>query len=148
MAGLRSKSEIKECYNSACPMEAACNQCNNQCRIENVLYKAWCTRCRAHQEEAGIKPELVYDYLYIGETSRTLGIRSNQHKDDYLRCTRKTPEEEGSSFIWDHQVAAHNGAQVDPLKDYSFSIIEGTSDPFTRQIKESVQIQESLDIKT
>ena len=65
-----------------------------------------------------------------------------------MRYTRKTPEEEGSSFIWDHQVAAHNGVQVDPLKDYSFSIIEGTSDPFTRQIKESVLIQESLDSKT
>ena len=45
-------------------------------------------------------------------------------------------------------MAVHDAEQVDPLKDYTFSVIEGTSDPFTRQIKESILIQESLDRKT
>ena len=61
---------------------------------------------------------------------------------------RKTPLEEGSSFIYDHQVAFHNTDQIDPLKDYTFSMIEKTADPFTRQIKEAILIQESLDNKT
>ena len=80
------------------------------------MYKAIYNKCNSNQIDRGENPEKVISSIYIGETSQTLGIRSNQHKEDYLKCMRQTPGEEGSSFIYDHQVAAYNTDQVDPLK--------------------------------
>ena len=50
-----------------------------------------------------------------------------------------------SSFMWDHQVAEHDGnMDVNPTADYNFDIIESRQDPLSRQISESVRIREAL----
>ena len=149
MTGLKKAPSVhNNCHNMNCPLESSGQECKDQCRIENIIYKAVCRKCDQNQINGGENPEKVTSSIYIGETSRTLGVRSNQHKDDYLKCMRNSPLEEGSSFIYDHQVAFHNTEQIDPLRDYTFSMLEKTADPFTRQIKEAILIQESLDSKT
>ena len=144
----KAPRDHSNCHGINCPLESSGQDCKDQCRMENIIYKAICNKCNQNQIDGGENLDKVINSIYIGEISRTLSIRSNQHKDDYLKCMRKTPLEEGSSFIYDHQVAFHNTDQIDPLKDYTFSVIERTNDPFTRQIKDAILIQETLDNKT
>ena len=90
---------------------------------------------------------MVRDYLYIGETSRTLGIRSSQHFNDYRKCVGTIPDNDDivSSFMWDHQVSHHDGnLDIDPTADYNFDIIDTHQDPLSRQISESVRIREAI----
>ena len=41
MSGIRRPpSDNRECHNTKCPLESSGQICNDQCRIENILYKA------------------------------------------------------------------------------------------------------------
>ena len=145
MTGLRHKPEPKHCQKNNCPIEAIGLTCDNQCGIENILYEAICKRCRDKQIDEGSLPEEVTDYLYIGETSRTLAVRSSQHKKDYTKCSNQVMEEEGSSFMWDHHRDVHDlDAPIDPDTDYEFSVLHQHRDPLSRQLAESVRIREAL----
>ena len=78
--------------------------------------------------------EMIVDALYVGETSRTIGVRSNQHLDDI----------ESSSFMWDHHINEHGQDQIDPENDYTWSLLDRVKDPITILIKEAVRIEEAL----
>ena len=148
MTGLRvDPLENSTCYRENCPLVRSGQECMNRCRIENILYTAHCTKCHELQEEQGTLPEMIVDALYVGETSRTIGVRSNQHLDDYRRCQRQTnsdPDIESSSFMWDHHINEHGQDQIDPENDYIWSLLDRMKDPMTRLIKEAVRIEEAL----
>ena len=67
------------CGRELCPLE----NCQDKCAVENVTYRADCMLCSTEQSDMGILHPPVP--VYIGETSRTLYIRANQH---YKDCTR------------------------------------------------------------
>ena len=115
MTGLRpDPQENSMCYRADCPLTRSGQEFMDNCRIENILYIAH------HQEEQGILPEMIMEALYIGETSRTLGVRSNQHLEDYRRCQRQeNTDSESSSFILDHHRQEHGQDPIDPLNDYT-----------------------------
>ena len=146
MAGLRpDPQENTECYRENCPLIRSGQECQNRCRVENILYTAHCTKCHDRQEDQGIMPELMVEALYIGETSRTLGVRSGQHLEDYRRCQRQTDRDlEGSSFMWDHHLIEHPEDQIDPDMDFQWRLLDRMKDPMTRQIRESVRIEDAL----
>ena len=150
MAGLRSDpQENSNCYRENCPLLRSGQECQNKCRMENILYTAHCTKCHEIQEDQGIMPERIVEALYVGETSRTLGVRSNQHLDDYKKCQRQSNrqvnrDQEGSSFMWDHHINEHPDDQIDPDSDFSWRLLDRMKDPMTRQIRESVRIEDAL----
>ena len=150
MAGLRSDLQKNaDCYKENCPLLRSGQECQNKCRIESILYTAHCTKCHEHQEDQGTLPELVIDALYVGETSRTLGVRSNQHLEDYRKCQRQSDrqlssDQEGSSFMWDHHISEHPNDQIDPDNDFEWRLLDRMKDPMTRQIRESVRIEDAL----
>ena len=85
----------------------------------------------------------------VGETSRTLGVRSNQHLEDYRKCQRQSDrqlssDQEGSSFMWDHHISEHPNDQIDPDNDFEWRLLDRMKDPMTRQIRESVRIEYAL----
>ena len=65
--------------------------CKDKCSKENIIYKATCNRCTEEQENKGIKNPIIP--TYIGESSRTLKIRSKQHYKDCERMKKLTPTE-------------------------------------------------------
>ena len=145
MSGLRYKPDPIHCHKKNCPIEAQDLTCDNECGKENILYEAICKRCRDSQIEAGTLPDEVTDYIYIGETSRTLSVRSGQHRDDYKKCQSREEMEEGSSFMWDHHKEVHGPeVPIDPDKDYEFHVLQQHQDPLSRQLGESVRIIEAL----
>ena len=68
-------------------------------------------------------PKEIVERMYIGETSRTIKVRSNQHQMDIMRCSTKLNLEPGTSFMWDHYLEAHGDPtaanSIDPKKDFS-----------------------------
>ena len=139
MSSLTSKPVIDTCHNPKCPIEASGNLCNNQCRTENVIYEAQCTHCKTDMDNP-------MDYIYIGETSRTLSVRAEQHMNDYRRCSSRCQTEEGTSFMWDHIQDVHGGGThtVNVRNDFNFALVERHKDPMSRQLTESVRIREAL----
>ena len=107
-------------------------------------YKA-ITNCQQRQIQEGTDPDKVINRVYIGETSRTIRVRSAQHLNDLHRCTRNPSLEEGTSWMWDHIQMAHpwslNGNAKD---DFSFEVIKSFKDPMSRQITEAATIQMAL----
>ena len=85
--------------------------------------------------------------MFVGETSRTLGVRSKQQLEDYKRCQRQINNDldnESSSFMWDHHINEHGNDQIDSDNDYSWNMLDRMKDPMTRQIKEAVRIEDAL----
>ena len=129
--------------------------CLERCSKESVLYQAICTRCEAKQIDEGNSDPI--QRLYLGETSRTLVVRSNQHFADYRRAlsTQKDgvttnpdngdSEDISSSWMYDHSVDTHNGPGDSLKDDYMFNILKSHRDPLTREIEESVRIQRALE---
>ena len=117
--------------------------CNEQCWKEGILYAANCNRC--HEDQ--IDQIETVNRTYIGESSRTLYTRVNQHINDYKRAGQKQgmdPEDDStSSWMWDHS-QTHGGIQ-DVQTDYNFGVITSYRDPFTRQVAEAVRIQKAID---
>ena len=133
-----------DCRRTKCPLTSAGVCCREKCGQEGVLYKAVCTRC---PEDPGFQQ-------YIGETSRTIFVRRQQHLADYRLCSRRpqpqTPwhqmEDKKSSFMWDHQMDVHQGSSaIHPETDFAFTVVTSFKDPLTRQIAEAVKIQRALD---
>ena len=135
MSGLRTNPfEAEGCHNQKCPLMKSEGRCNNMCRTENILYMASCTRC------------LQTKSIYLGETSRTLGVRSSQHREDYLKASLNTnPLQENSSFMWDHMKSEHKEVpNIDIQEDFHFTILQRYSDPLTRQLSEAIRIEEAI----
>ena len=142
------------CPKPNCPLELSGTTCRGRCSTESVVYKATCVLCEEEQEALGVPESQRIQYQYVGETSRTVRIRSGQHKADYLKCSREgrqasVEEDTWSSFMWDHRLAKHhNNTTMDPDRDFKFDILSSFKDPMTRQITEAVFINQALETNT
>jgi hypothetical protein len=70
--------------------------------------------------------------VYVGESSRNLYTRSNEHLSRY-RAGKMT------SFIVKHQTTVHHGEEA----QFKAKVTASTRDCLTRQVKEAVQIRRS-----
>ena len=111
---------------------------------------ATCTRCEAAQEEEQIPLEDRVEYVYIGESSRTLYTRAKEHQSKYRKSAKDravpstNPEDNvQGSRMWDHTYTNHGAPQLEELsieKDYRFEAVSGHRDPLNRQIEEALRI--------
>ena len=66
---------------------------------------------------------------------------------NYRKAERQgmTAGQECSSWMWDHKMEAHsNDLNIDPVKDFNFSILNRHRDPMTRQLEEAVRVTRAL----
>ena len=140
---------LTDCQRPKCPLKN--DSCLERCYKEGIIYQAVCTRCHQEQEEAGV--HTIKDSLYIGESSRTLYTRYQQHIWDYKRAHREsgiqpsttarhpsttTPVQDPlSSWMLDHSEGFHGGPSPNLLSTYR--------DPMSRQENEAVRINRALD---
>ena len=82
--------------------------------------------------------------IYIGESSRSLYTRSNQHLGDFKRAI--LGREGASSFYKDHIIDNHpeQGLEVDVAKNIKWDVLDSRRDPLSRQTKEAVFIQQAI----
>ena len=132
------------CRRSDCPLATTGVPCRGKCAKEGVLYQAVCTRCTQEEDEGGPNQ-------YIGESSRTVHVRRQQHLADYRYCAKKhqtgrrQEDDPRTSFMWDHQLEAHGGDHsINPEADFAFNVVNSHKDPLTRQIAEAVKILLSM----
>ena len=92
--------------------------------------------------------------INIGESSRTLFTRVNQHYKDFIKAKNRPSDsnfdqnrdENVTGWIVDHMKDKHEDAVADnPESLIEFSVISSHPDPFTRQSVEAVRIQDALD---
>ena len=147
MQGLALSNPFKDelCSKGNCPLESTGSACHGNCSRENIVYKATCNLCDEVQEEEGVPERHRVHQVYIGETSRTLRVRSAQHRKDYTKCAQlgeagvSLEDEKMSSFMWDHRVDKHQGdMDIDPDMDFKWEIISSHRDPLSRQVTEAV----------
>ena len=124
-----------------------------------------CNRCRQDNEKSGANSQSLP--TYIGETSRTLMICSNQHRKDCERIIKMDTEQLDrwrqqqqqlnsngysgmSSWMWDHHQVSHKqeNKPLDPTNDFKFEIIKKHTDAMTRQVMEACKINQALDKRT
>ena len=105
--------------------------------------------------DAGV--QVIKDSIYIGESSRTIYTRYQQHIRDYRRAQNQssttiadpavTPTlDPMSSWMFDHSKEFHDVPSSSMENDYSFSVLGSYRDPMTRQINEAVRINRALDL--
>ena len=115
---------------------------------EGILYRATCCKCEDHQLNLEVEQKEVVQHQYIGETSRTLDIRSNQHKNDFLMASSSnitsTKDKKVSSFMWDHTLEKHPYGNLDHT-DFKFTVVSSHRDPLSRQVHEAVRIKQATD---
>ena len=137
------------CGRPRCPLILGESKCNEDCYREGVIYSATCNRCYQTKIDAGLDPK---PRVYIGETSRTLYTRAQQHLQDYRKAcyegqgrhqNHSEEEDSKSSWMWDHSTEIHGGL-MNLEKDYTFSVISSHKDPLTRQTAEAIRIQKAL----
>ena len=126
------------CGRTTCPLATSSRGCREDCSSEGILYVAICQKC---EEQSTARQQ-----VYIGESSRTLWVRSNQHYEDYQRlAVSNGAKESTTSFMWDHWKDKHQGdTQPDQRNDFRFEIISNHRDPFERQVTEAVRIERAL----
>ena len=114
------------------------------CTRRSVVYKTWCQTCRNENKEkivmeTGINKrkweELLEkeDYLYIGETSRSINERSGEHMKDleYLR---------ERSHMLKHAASKH--PEIHPHKvEFRICTLSQHKTAFERQLTEAVLIR-------
>ena len=113
MAGIAANNPFKDqpCWKPHCPLESTGQKCKGRCMTEGIIYRATCQKCEEQQLQLGVKENEVIQHQYMGETSRTLDIRSNQHKKDFLKAsnnmTTGNQDKEASSFMCNHALEKH-----------------------------------------
>ena len=119
--------------------------CDGNCSKENIIYTASCLICKEDQLLQGVPEKDIKESLYIGETSRTLRVRSQQHANDLNKCFRTNPgpDSDLTSFMWDHNKEDHSNLDM-TKNDFQFDIISKFKDPMTRQVDEADRIQHSM----
>ena len=108
------------------------------CSCEGILYTATCQKCEGTPS------------VYIGDPSRTLYVRGNQHRSDFARMKRavgpnNNVRDKLSSFIMDHQEEFHGDDGVDQVADIKFTLLSKHRDLMDRQIMEAVHIKQALE---
>ena len=126
------------CGRLKCPLKDSEHGCRDVCFMESVVYMGECNLCERSKS------------VYIGEMSRTLYTRANQHLRDFEKCKSREGvdmrEDEMSCWISDHIREKHSSEYELNSKDIiTFSVLSNHRDPFTRQTVEAVRIQQALD---
>ena len=102
------------CGKEDCDM---CKQGGKLCHKTNVAYKYECN---------------IDKSCYIGETSRNFYTRNLEHQDKFNKKKQ-------DSFIYQHQLEVHGGAEP----DFKIKVLKSFKDPMSRQIYEGVKIRRS-----
>ena len=87
--------------------------------LSGVIYTATCNICTTREKEEG-KRNIIYS-TYIGESSRTLFTRTQQHLTDFSKASRETHSEDSSSWMVDHLIEKHSDlplVDVDPREAF------------------------------
>ena len=114
--------------NEGCGRGNKCFPCKEEggaggnCQKEGIVYKITCQECKSK----GVSSE------YIGESSRTAFLRGSEHLDDLAKKCEGSP-------LWKHCVEEHNSEEV----KFSMKVTGSHRTPLTRQIQESVKIENS-----
>ena len=95
------------------------------CQVKNVVYQADCMLC---VESCTDKPD---EGKYVGETSRTLKERVDEHRKSFNRMENK-------SFMLKHWAGSHPDV-IEPPK-FKFSVVRAHKDPLSRLVHEAVRI--------
>ena len=105
---------------------------------EGIVYLGKCNICQGEEKA-----------VYLGETSRTLYVRTQQHRADFLKARRLNDlGQEHLSWMWSHLKASHpDQDNIDTLRDFKFSVLSRHRDPLSRQLEEAVRISNGLDRK-
>ena len=145
----------QRCHRTDCPYLVSGELCKERCLSVGLTYKGTCTICEYQQEDDRIPEEQRIQELYIGESSRTLYARTQEHIRDYKKAARDRiiPDpldpDKKSSWMWDHMVQKHGSPRdIDPLKDFRFEKVSSHRDPLNRQIEEAIRINQALEQKT
>ena len=93
-----------------------------RCQQEGVVYRIKCQECASR----GVCSE------YLGESSRTGFLRGGEHLDGLKSRCPKSP-------LWKHCLEQHDGQEV----AFKMEIVRKHKSPLTRQIHESVAIENS-----
>ena len=84
----------------------------------------------------------VRDYVYYGETSRSLMTRAAVHFLDYQSHQPGSRRKPVTSWMWDHAVSNHAGViSPDLADDYQFTVQGSFRDCLSRQLDEAVRIR-------
>ena len=136
---LRSLFGIKIPIVDGCPLGENCTICENdtiKCSIRGVVYLAECGECktvgRAGGEDISQFAALESSW-YVGETSRPVRMRANEHLNNLLELNT-------DSFMLTHWMNKHGFQMVPP--EYKFKLLGCYKDPLSRQIAEAVFIEE------
>ena len=123
-----------------CP-RANCYTCSQggekveDCWRRNIVYESRCITC---EERNGGEKKVKVKFgqpipgrnVYVGETSRSLYERSQEHVRD------------GAGMMEDSHIAKHweDKHRGEPMPKFGFRLIRSFQDPLTRQVSESVRI--------
>ena len=130
-----AKSPIIE----GCPLGETCRVCDNdakKCAAKGVVYLAECNECSLVDSKGGESMAQglgVLNSRYVGETSRPLRMRANEHWTNLLELNT-------DSFILTHWMNKH-GLQMRP-PEYKFKVLGCYRDSLSRQIAEAVFIED------
>ena len=127
------------CGRPSCPLTSTDRGCREDCSSEGILYVASCQKCEGNPE--------AKNNIYIGESSRTLWVRANQHISDFNKMHRVNGNSDNTtSFMWDHWTSVHsNHGNPEIEKEFNFKILSKHKDPFDRQVTEAMRIEKALD---
>ena len=130
-----------DCGRTTCPLKWMDGGCQERCYREMEGYSAHCNRCRDDQMRQGVPLERVNDYVYYGESSRSLKTRADGHYGDYQTHQHGTKKKPVSSWMWDHAVEHHDGMISQNIRqDYTFRLQGTFRDCLSRQLDEAVRI--------
>jgi hypothetical protein len=135
------------CFNRNCNYTISCSRCDDKIeeRMEENRRKREDEEERAPEPgptiilnpEAVVEPEQRQDVmkrpLYGGETSRSLFLRMQRHKQLYKKKT---------NCLWDHVEAEHEGIIVgDGEGDWKMEVESGDKDPVRRLLREAARLR-------
>ena len=131
---------MESCMRDRCPFMESDRKCSGKCYRESIVYSAECLQCDS------IKA------FYVGESSRTLYTRKNQHSNDLKKAIKDSEAgilDPHSSWILDHIRSSHptvSWKESDSM--FQFALLSSHRDPLTRQTYEAVRIQQAFETGT
>ena len=125
---------INNCGRSNCSMCSGGGDSGGKCYTSNAVYKFECTRAGCTGEEVATTNTTRPVPTYVGETSRPLFNRAQEHKDLY---SKRKPQ----SAMWRHTEMEHAGVILDPNTDFKFTVLNSHRTALDRILEEAVQIQ-------
>ena len=98
------------------------------CRVKSVVYQCVCLICDEIHKKTPHEP---HNGLYVGETSRTLSERCDEHFKGLRRFDK-------SCFLLKHWALNHPELLEAP--EFRFSVVKKHSDALSRMVHEAVSI--------